>query len=258
MDPYLELHWGDVHHNLITYARDQLQPKLPDSLRARVGERVFVDFLHEGGRSIYPDVHVTERRTHDAITRRESGGVATVEPLVVKLADEPVKQGFIEIIDAGSGHRVISVIEFLSPSNKIPGDGQRLYLKKQAELREASINLVEIDLTRAGRRIQIVPPERIPLSHRTTYQVCVQRGATPFEVEVYPVPMQEPLPTIAIPLRPEDRDAPLDLQSLVETCYKNGRYDDLDYSADPIPPLSQEDAKWADELLRSRGLRGSL
>ena len=27
MDPYLEQFWGDVHHALITYARDQLQPE---------------------------------------------------------------------------------------------------------------------------------------------------------------------------------------------------------------------------------------
>jgi hypothetical protein len=38
MDPWLEQHWGDVHHSIITYARDQLQERLPPGLRiARAG-----------------------------------------------------------------------------------------------------------------------------------------------------------------------------------------------------------------------------
>jgi hypothetical protein len=43
MDPYLEQHWGDVHHNLITFAQGLLNDHLPRDLRARVEERVLVD-----------------------------------------------------------------------------------------------------------------------------------------------------------------------------------------------------------------------
>lgn len=43
LDPYLEARWGDVHQSLITYTRDTLQPNLPEDLRARVEERVFVE-----------------------------------------------------------------------------------------------------------------------------------------------------------------------------------------------------------------------
>src|SRR5438105_4713913 len=39
MDPFLEQYWGDVHHSLIQYARDTMQPQLPADLRARVEER---------------------------------------------------------------------------------------------------------------------------------------------------------------------------------------------------------------------------
>ena len=39
MDPYLERHWSDVHQALVTYIRDQLQPKLPEDLRARMQVR---------------------------------------------------------------------------------------------------------------------------------------------------------------------------------------------------------------------------
>jgi len=68
-----------------------------------------------------------------------------------------------------SGGRIVTVIEFLSPSNKVPGDGQELYLQKQRELKASRTNLVEIDLTRAGERVLAVPLHRVPPTHRTTY-----------------------------------------------------------------------------------------
>ena len=48
MDPYLERHWGDVHQALVTYIRDQLQPSLPDDLRARMQERVYIESARRG------------------------------------------------------------------------------------------------------------------------------------------------------------------------------------------------------------------
>jgi hypothetical protein len=63
------------------------------------------------------------------------------------------------------------------------------------------------------------------------------------------------LPPIRVPLRPTDADVRLDLQSLIDRCYANGRYDDLDYREDPNPPLDAADATWADELLRGKKLR---
>jgi len=256
MDPYLEQHWRDVHHRLVTYASDQLRPWLPKSLRARVEERVYVESDHSAERSLYPDIRVIERRKSVRARAAIEGGVVIAEPLLVDVGDEPVTEGFIQIIDVGSGQRVVTVIEFLSPSNKGAGEGQDLYLKKQKEIKESSTSLVEIDLTRQGKRILLVPPERIPPAYRTTYQVCVRRGYRPSPVEIYDLPLKERLPVIGIPLRERDPDAPLDLQALVDQCYENGGYDDVDYRVDPIPPLDPKDAVWADGLLRSKGVRG--
>lgn len=255
MDPYLERYWREVHHRLITYTGDQLQWVLPSDLRARVQERVFVEA--EGGeyRSIYPDVYVVEHPRPPAGALVAESGVAVAEPLVLHLPHEPISQGFLEIIDVGSGNRVVTVIEFLSPSNKIPGEGQDLYLEKQEEVRAARASLVEIDLTRAGRRVLSVRPEQIPPSHRTIYLVCVRRGWKLPDAEIYRVPLQERLPIIRIPLRETDQDALLDLQVLIDQCYRNGRYDDLSYRDKLDPPLDFEDAAWADQLLRSQGKR---
>jgi uncharacterized protein DUF4058 len=255
MDPYLERYWLDVHHRLITYASDLLQTRLPSGLRARVQERVFVETEEGRSRTLYPDVHVVELPS-PGHSRKVEQGIAVGQPLVVHVEHEPLRQGFIQIIESGSGGRVVTLIEFLSPSNKISGDGQKLYLKKRAEAMEAGTNVVEIDLTRTGERILFVLPEHLPPSHRTTYQICVWRGARPDVCEVYRAPLEEPLPTILVPLRPDDRDIPLEIQPLIDLCYQNGAYQDLDYTADPSPPLSEAEAAWARELLRSKGLRG--
>jgi hypothetical protein len=261
MDPYLEQYWHDVHHALITYARDQIQTRLPADLRARVQQRVFVETAEESYRAVYPDVHVVEyshRSVEGSSAAQAVPGTelaALEEPLILHLDDEPIRQGYIEIVEAASGHRVITTIEFLSPSNKLGGIGQELYLRKQQEVLAAGISLVEIDLTRTGRRILSVLPDRIPPSHRTLYQAVVRRGWRRQEAEIYRMPLDRPLPKIRIPLRPTDSDVLLDLQEIVDMCYLNGKYTDIDYRTDPIPPLTGEEARWADQLLRSKGLR---
>ena len=256
MDPYLEQHWGDVYQRLVIYGSDQLQDRLPGGLRARVEERVFVESDHGNGRSMYPDIRVVEHGRRATTSPPPAGGLAVAEPLVIHFPDEPVTQGFIEILEVGSGNRVITVVEVLSPSNKLPGEGQDLYLRKRSELKQGGVSLVEIDLVRTGRRNLTLAPEEIPPSYRTTYQICVARGWKPGEAEVYRAPLRERLPTIKIPLREADADAPLELQPLIEQCYRNGRYEeDIDYAVEPVPPLDPADAKWADELLRSQGRR---
>jgi len=259
MDPYLEQFWGDVHHRLITYTCDALQRNLPGGLLARVDERVFVEPSEGQGRNIVPDVRVVERGRPQERGVGTGNGVAVAEPLVIHLEEsEPIRQGFIEIIDIKSGRRVVTVIEVLSPSNKTPGPGRDLYLKKQEELRAGGVSLVEIDLLRAGTRVLSVPFDRIPEGHRSAYAACARRGWKPFEIEYFRIPLRERLPAIPVPLRRDDRDVALDLQSLIDQCYESGRYgDDIDYREGPDPPLPAEDAAWANALLREQGLRGA-
>jgi hypothetical protein len=182
-------------------------------------------------------------------------GIAVADPLIVTWDDEPRIQRSVRIIDTRSGNRVVTVIEFLSRSNKLDPVGRDAYRRIQRDDLDAGANLVEIDLIRAGAYVLRAPETVVPDGYRSPYRVCVSRGGLPARAELYRVSLRSPLPYIRIPLRESDEDARLDLQQLIEQVYADGAYDDIDYTVDPDPPLSPEDAAWADQLLRQQGKR---
>jgi hypothetical protein len=119
------------------------------------------------------------------------------------------------------------------------------------------VNLVEIDLIRAGQFILAVPESTVPDSCRATYMICVRRVVHPHRAELYPIPLRDPLPAIRMPLRPNDTDLLLQFQPLIQHCYQSGRYDRIDYRQPLRPPLDADDQRWVDVLLRERGLGGA-
>ena len=252
MDPWLELNWGDVHHRLIQYSSDALQPQLPDDLRARVEERVFVEDEGERLRSVIPDVVVSQIhpwRLPGAETG--AGGVATVEPLVFELAPPPLTEGFIEIRDRGG--KVITVIEFLSLANKRGSVGRQKYLEKQQAVLRSDVSLVEIDLLRGGARMLALPASEIPEAHRTDYLACVSLGWRHTRRLLYRMPLRQRLPALPIPLRENEPAVPLDLQALIDATYTLGRYDTLDYTQELDPPFTPDEAGWVKSLLEAAG-----
>lgn len=257
MDPYLEAHWRDVHARLVIYASDALQGLLPSGLRARVEESVLLETPKGlGDHPLFPDVRVVEYTSRREMQAQSEQHVAVVEPLVVEAESEPVTEPYLEIIDRESGNRVVTVIEFLSPSNKSPGLNREQYLRKQREICSSDANLVEIDLNRFGTHALAFVLEHVKPEFRTPYMACVRRATRHGLAEVYPMPLRQRLPIVKIPLRPEDADVPLDLQALVEQCYRNGGYEGtLNYAADPDPPLSGADEEWSNEWLFEKGLR---
>ena len=256
MDPYLEKYWHEVHHRLVIYTGDVLQANLPPPCGQ--GSSSGLSWRRSptiGGLSIRTFMSSSFRGHPFPAAASETTVHIEEEPVLITPQTEPLTEGYIEIVDAESGNRVITVIEFLSPTNKSPGWGREEYAKKQGEVIRSGANLVEIDLNRSGQRTFALEVPGIPVKCRTTYQICVWRSNPPGRFEVYRAPLTRRLPSIRIPLRASDADVRLDLQTLVDRCYANGRYDDLDYRADPNPPLDASDAAMADELLRAKGLR---
>lgn len=254
MNPWLEQRWGDVHTRLISYTADMLQERLPDALRARMQERVFIASGEEPHRAVYPDVHLYERRDRAPSPGGATpAGAAVAQPMVVHVSEGEMTQSYLEIIDARTGGQVVTRIEFISRANKAPGRGRELYLQKQKEATDAGANIVEIDLLREGEPVSQVPQYRIPERYRTSYHVSVRRVSKPQQFEYYRAPLRERLPTIANPLRPSDTELPLDLQSLINLAYQRGRYDDIDYAQPPDPPLQDDAAQWARQTLQATG-----
>jgi hypothetical protein len=254
MDPYLERRWRDVHATLISYAREQLNELLPPDLAARTEDRVYVESGSESVRGRHPDVRVSEQEAPPGIPTPAVSNVAIAQPVMIELDAEPITEHFIEIIEL-DGERVVTAIEFVSPTNKLPGSGRDEYLKKRGEFIDSSTNLVEIDLVRSGDWHSLIKPYRVPLPYQTAYRVCIRRAARRDRAELYPIPLRNPLPIIPIPLRQDDPLVTLDLQDLLNRTYQTGRYGGLNYKRECDPPLSEEDAAWADQLLRDAGRR---
>lgn len=258
MDPYLEdpARWPGAHHSLITYARDAMQPAVRPRYNALIGERIY---LVEPSQSMYPDLVFVRRP--EPLEPWGGGGVAVAEfdaPVLLEIPSQETREAFIEIVYTDSGE-VVTVIEVLSPSNKAPGEGRDLYLRKQRQLLSSPVHLVEIDLLRSGSHTLALPQHALSnLPKPWHYLVSVNRALRRHRFEIYPAWLQRRLPRIAVPLRAPDPDIALDLQAVFARCYDNGGYEDfIDYRREPPVPLPPDDAAWAEALLREQGRRES-
>ena len=278
MDPYLEPHWPDVHAKLIAYSADELNGGIPGDLIARAEERVTLK-LPDGGedRRFTPDVRVFQAaaagpragsngagpnggpspRADAGWDADADGGVAVaLAPFRLDLIAEEIVEQYIEIRDARDGGRLVTVVEFVSPANKI-GRGREEFADKRAELLSSGVSVVEIDLVRAGNWRALLRPYVVPTGGESAYRATIftppAGGRRRPSAHFHPMPLRDPLPAVKIPLRSTDAPADLALQPLVDRAYRNGRYArTLDYADPPDPPLDPDDAAWAAGLERER------
>ena len=130
MDPFLESQgfWQDFHTSLLTYCRESLNTSLPGHYAALMEERIsLVDLTGEALAGFRPDVSIV-RGDRGPAPRREEGGVATLEPVSVPLARkdlDEVRERWIEIKRLPD-LSLVTVIEILSPTNKIGAGPDRL------------------------------------------------------------------------------------------------------------------------------------
>ncbi|HUF61893.1 MAG TPA: DUF4058 family protein [Verrucomicrobiales bacterium] len=251
MNPWMELSWPDVHTRVIGYISDALAPQLPPDLRVRTEERIAVT-TEAGAPSYRADVTVTEAWKHGLPPAWSPGagaqsGTVLAEPEIVPL--EPDVERWVEIRTRGG--ELVTVIELLSPTNK--SDGAAIYRSKQDDIIRAGVNLVEIDLLRAGKPVLRVEPAKLRPREECCYRVCVSRAARAGLAEVYDMPLRQRLPAFRVPLRAADQDIVLDLQPLIDRCYQFGAYWQCDYASPPGEPWIDLDARWAGEMLVAAG-----
>jgi hypothetical protein len=253
MDPYLQRYWGDIHTRLCAEISTELQPQLrPRGLRSRATEDVrMLDETKPRKAPVEPDVMVVEVGS-TAWQSSTAAAVATVEPVMVRQLPSPKTARHVEIIDMTDGNRVVTVIEVLSPGNKAAGDLNRQYRQKLKRYINGGASVVEIDLLRSSRERMTVPMLDLPPERWTAYYTCVNRASDPDAWAAYPMPLRDPLPTVPVPCRIGESELPLPLQPIIDRIYDEGGYDFIDYTVPPRPPLSDADAAWAAELLRTR------
>ena len=253
MDPYLEAPelWPDVHHELMSVMRRNLNNALRPRYVVRIEDRVYVsDESDPGRRVIVPDVRIA-KGLPTSTQSEDAASVATAEPIIVTtMVEEEIHESRLEIVDTRSS-AVVTIIEVLSPANKVAGSrGRENYARKRRDVLTSATHLVEIDLLRAGERMTV--EGGLPDSE---YLVHVLRAQDRPQGMVWPIRLPQTLPAIPIPLHKDDPDVVLNLQDVLTATYENAGYElSLDYNG-PVPPpsLAEEDAEWSDQLLRANG-----
>jgi hypothetical protein len=148
------------------------------------------------------------------------------------------------------GNELVTSIEVLSPANK-RSHGYIDYLEKRERILHSNVHLIEVDWLRSGIRI----PTQDPLPP-APYYVFLSRAEKRPIMDVWPIQFTSKLPTIPVPLLPEDKDISLDLQLVFNTVYDPLGYRAfLDYTQPPEVPLEGETAVWAHNLLVQAGHR---
>src|SRR5262245_15825155 len=206
MDPYLEDEslWPVFHHQLVTCLFQTLLPTLVDRYRARLSQRHYV----------------IEQVLFTSVSREEHG------------------EDYLEIRQR-SDNRLITLVDVVSPTNKVSRQGREAYLEKRREGRAANANLVEIDLILQGQPTLEYSRDGLP---DWDYAVTVTRSTQPERYEIYTTTLQKRLPRFRLPLAPDDRDTVLDLHVAFSRCYDQGAFaSKIDYKRKPATSLSDED-----------------
>jgi hypothetical protein len=192
-----------------------------------------------------PDVYVADPllRDQDAVATSPLAAPVTVTLPAV----DPKGKPYLKVIDT-RGHRVVTVLELLSPANKAAGKDRDAYLAKRQEYFRASINLVEMDILRRGLRAPV--QQQLPPGD---YYILISRAIDYPQAKVWHLTIRDPLPPIQVPLDPRDEPVTLALQPCLDRAYDEARFgDEINYDEPPDPPLGEADAAWARELLARR------
>ena len=157
---------------------------------------------------------------------------------------EETEESFLAIEELPE-RKLVTVIEVLSPTNKKTKDVRAEYLKKRDDLILTCVNLVEIDLLRAG---EPMPVRKSPPS--SDYRILVCRARRSSNAVLYAFPYTSPIPTIPIPLLPGDAEPMLDLNSVLHALIERASYDlVINYAEPPDPPLRPADEAWATSIV---------
>src|SRR5262245_16876429 len=165
MDPYLEdlRHWPIFHQQFISALGDALQPALSDKYRIRIASRTYM----------------TEQVLFTSILREEQ------------------REPFLEIRQKSSGDRLVTLLEMVSPANRIHHEGRRHYQVRRQEAKAEGSHVVELELVLQGQTV--LDADLSGLSE-SQYVCVVTRATRPIKQEPYGTVMSKRLPRIRLPM----------------------------------------------------------
>jgi hypothetical protein len=250
MDPYLEhpTLWPGVHNGLIAALQLALAPQLRPRYYIALEERMYVTEPEQRVFVGRPDLAIVGHTDVESALPP----VPSVSPVLTVRVPVPdiIRETYLEVRETGTDY-VIAVLEMLSPTNKRPGRGRRIYEDKRLDVLATRTHLVEIDLIRTGEPMPILDN-----SSASAYRILVSRGDCRPHATLYAFGVRQSIPRFPLPLKPADQEPIVDLGRLLHDLYDQASYDlRLDYTGEPDPPLPAPEAAWADQLLRQQGLR---
>lgn len=249
MNPYIEQAdaWVDFHNKFINTLADWVNERTGDDYFAKVEDQIYI---HELPPDLWRPLGRADVAVKPSAPTKSSfamaGGIAA--PVRAQLVDaiDTVSLPYLEIHDRRQ-REVVTVIELLSPSNKRPGPDRDQYARKRLRLMGSQVNFIEIDLLRGGLRHSF----RDPLPPCDYYVMVYHPADWPF-AGIWPINLKNSLPLISIPLRADDAPIPFDVQQHLHVIYDRGKYRAYIYNGQPDPPLSPEDAAWAQQFVPPR------
>jgi len=243
MNPYLEQEgiWHKFHEQFCTHCLELLVPQVRPHYIVEFDENVYVHELPDEQRRLLGRSDLSLAHHSDSLPNA-AAGVALEAPAYARLSPSvDIERLSTIVIRDRVGRAIVTAIELLSPANK-ESDRQQ-YLRKREQYIASDVCLVEIDLLRSGRRL---PIDEAPACD---YYVMIAKPTESPRVGIWPIQLSQRLPEVPIPLRPPHADAHLNLQEILHRLYDAGGYADYIYSTEPRPPLSAEQARWAQQFI---------
>jgi len=250
MDPYLEhpALWPDVHNRLIAALADDLSERVAPRYYVGLERRTYLlkaDDLVFVGR---PDLAVAPASPSPIPAPQPAMTSALVLEVDVPMPDE-VAENFLEIHEVTTG-KLITIVELLSPVNKLHRQGREDYERKRGHVFRSWTSLVEIDLLRAGEPMPVLGTQV-----KSDYRLLVSRGTQRPRAVLMAFTLRQSIPAFTLPLLPGDAEPEVALNRVLHDLYRRARFDlRLDYTQPPVPPLSETDRTWAQELIEASGL----
>ncbi len=135
--------------------------------------------------------------------------------------------------EVGKRGQPVTIIELLSPGNKV-SYGLVDYQQKRYELLQAEIALVEIDFLHETTALLPTMPIYPSDEKSTPYYLAVSNPRLSTESEVYRFSVNQPIPTISIPLL-EDEQIVCNFDEIFQLAYhEQFWWEDVDYDVEPV------------------------